>query len=484
MCSHSIPALAQVEPLPEPWQEHFNEEYKRPYFYNTITGVSVWERPKLLEPQSQRTNSLPNKPAIQSPKMSNKRRVQNRPLPAPPENNTVVKTQSGVPPHRRFSDQVGSTSSLLGKRQVQPLPRTEEVPDNTPPQLPPTDRRADPPQLLPRDRMVSTNKRALPPLPPKDDEIQVTQSLPPLPSKESWQGIQKEKNAPPPLPQRGSSVQESRGRPIPPLPPKEPDEGAITSTVRGRPLPGLPPKERELPPLPPKDDRPLPPLPPKVPGQHEATPPPVPGPGPEAGQRERKRKAVVEYENNVLLKEKEGRRGIATATREPVAVPPAQLRGKAAFPPLPEKTPAPNAPPPPPPVGQSIPAPPPPPVGIPAPPPPPIGIPAPPPPKVPPPPSPTPSRGSRERKPPTNESSSEGRPFTANDLQAAKTLLKKTLTPENSPDIRRHTVGHGGGLADVFASAIDTRMTSIRKAMVDPDSDESEFEDVDDEDWD
>ena len=36
----------------------------------------------------------------------------------------------------------------------------------------------------------------------------------------------------------------------------------------------------------------------------------------------------------------------------------------------------------------------------------------------------------------------------------------------------------------MFASAIDTRMTSIRKAMVDPDSDESEFEDVDDEDWD
>lgn len=40
----------------------------------------------------------------------------------------------------------------------------------------------------------------------------------------------------------------------------------------------------------------------------------------------------------------------------------------------------------------------------------------------------------------------------------------------------------GGGLADVFASAIDTRMGSIRKAT--QDSDESEFEDVeDDEEW-
>lgn len=39
------------------------------------------------------------------------------------------------------------------------------------------------------------------------------------------------------------------------------------------------------------------------------------------------------------------------------------------------------------------------------------------------------------------------------------------------------------GIAGIFANAIDTRMMSIRKAVVDSDS-ESEFEDVDDEDWD
>lgn len=79
-----------------------------------------------------------------------------------------------------------------------------------------------------------------------------------------------------------------------------------------------------------------------------------------------------------------------------------------------------------------------------------------------------------------------GRPFTANDLQAAKTLLRAAKDSPDSPDFRRHTLGNrgggGGGLADVFASAIDTRMVSIRKAT--QDSDESEFEDVDDdEEW-
>ena len=42
---------------------------------------------------------------------------------------------------------------------------------------------------------------------------------------------------------------------------------------------------------------------------------------------------------------------------------------------------------------------------------------------------------------------------------------------------------HQTGIAGVFANAIDLRMMSIHKAMVDSDSGESEFEDVDD-DWD
>ena len=75
-----------------------------------------------------------------------------------------------------------------------------------------------------------------------------------------------------------------------------------------------------------------------------------------------------------------------------------------------------------------------------------------------------------------------GRPFGAGDLQAAKTLLRK----------RAETTSSGGsssskessGIAGVFANAIDTRMMSIRKAVVDSDSEASEFDDVDEEEWD
>jgi hypothetical protein len=38
---------ATQDPLPAPWQEHFNEQYHRPYYYNPMTKESVWERPKI-----------------------------------------------------------------------------------------------------------------------------------------------------------------------------------------------------------------------------------------------------------------------------------------------------------------------------------------------------------------------------------------------------------------------------------------------------
>ncbi len=68
------------------------------------------------------------------------------------------------------------------------------------------------------------------------------------------------------------------------------------------------------------------------------------------------------------------------------------------------------------------------------------------------------------------------RPFCANDLLAARTLLRQRTksTVEEDPEPT--------GFAGVFANAIDTRMNSIRRAVV-SDSDESEFEELDDEDW-
>jgi len=35
-----------VKPLPHPWEEHWSEEYKIPYFWNPETGDSVWHRPE------------------------------------------------------------------------------------------------------------------------------------------------------------------------------------------------------------------------------------------------------------------------------------------------------------------------------------------------------------------------------------------------------------------------------------------------------
>ena len=33
------------ETLPEGWEEYFDDEQQRPYFYNEETGETVWERP-------------------------------------------------------------------------------------------------------------------------------------------------------------------------------------------------------------------------------------------------------------------------------------------------------------------------------------------------------------------------------------------------------------------------------------------------------
>lgn len=71
-----------------------------------------------------------------------------------------------------------------------------------------------------------------------------------------------------------------------------------------------------------------------------------------------------------------------------------------------------------------------------------------------------------------------GRPFSANDLQLAKTLLKRKEEEEFS-----QPKSSGGGLHDVFSNALDQRLTSIRSAMTTSDDEDTDIEEVDD-DWD
>ena len=70
-----------------------------------------------------------------------------------------------------------------------------------------------------------------------------------------------------------------------------------------------------------------------------------------------------------------------------------------------------------------------------------------------------------------------GRPFGVNDLMAARNLLRQraNTTVEPKPT-------GGGGMMSVLSGALDSRMHSIRRAVVDSDS-EVEFDDVED-DWD
>lgn len=225
-------------------------------------------------------------------------------------------------------------------------------------------------------------------------------------------------------------------------------------------------------------EKPLPPLPPKP---KSPSPPPKVVEPPLSSNKKPKKK-IIEYEDFPIRHPK-------AKTNVPPLPKKEDTDGEAAAAPPPPPLPVANgAPPPPAPPtvngnasGGAPPPPPPPPVGVPAPP--------PPPPNAPPTPNPVAAlAGAGSRKAPaaekrTQSTSSEdgGRPFTANDLAQAKTLLKKR---KEAPEEDRRGSAPNSGIAGVFANAIDSRMMSIRKAMVDSDSGESEFEDVDDDDWD
>lgn len=399
----AVPSSPLSNALPAPWQEFFDEGYKRPYYYNPETRQTVWTRPKAeappLPPGGNRT--------------TRSKTMNNRPLPVP---NEIEKSGS------RSASLTVSSSPKTGRHQTmstRPLP-TLPPKNNTsvsgpPPVLPPKDSSPGPPPLR------QTNRP--PPLPSKNDQP----SLPP-PSQPN---------------QRHPAARSER--PLPTLPPKNDTRGPPPLPVKDDPsLPSLPPKA--MPPLPPKDDKPLP-VPPGM-SNNVSTAPPSSG--------KMKMKRPTEYEDMPVPR-------------------------------LPSKTPSdssssvPQAPPPPlvvapPPQGGGGAVPPPPPIpsgGIPAPPPPPPCL---------PPPSPLPERATTQQKkspaPARQESAEGGRPFTANDLLAGKSLLKKRTEPINPP--KKNT----GGMGNLLSNAIDLRLTSIRSAVgSDEESDCEEADEWDDDDF-
>ncbi|XP_064400015.1 uncharacterized protein LOC135346353 isoform X2 [Halichondria panicea] len=369
--------------------------------------------------------------------------------------------------------------------------------------------------------------------------------------------------SPPPVLEKGSSRSSMRDRPLPIVPGgvggvrRVNGEGSEDSNTIGRrsslakkysrkqmPIPSTPSgsqtlphrkkssgiSDRELPPLPPKEETPppkrtMPPLPPKessdVRGESSApgiaSRPPMPIPGSRSSQD-------LQQKSIPALPRKEDTRGGMRSPKPIPPLPPSKTVVQNGHPPLPPKAdqpmpplppkadeplpvhlqppqqrpkrkkvieyedivplrqPSPKAPPKkvPPPLPEkdleaatSGPPPPPPPPAIGAPPPPPL------PPMAPPSPSPAqlPKLRAATMNTPSPQSSpgSSGRPFNAGDLASQRHMLKKR---ESLPEEGKKE--ELSGFASLFASAIDTR----RKAIEDSDS-ESDFDDVeDDDDWD
>ena len=81
------------------------------------------------------------------------------------------------------------------------------------------------------------------------------------------------------------------------------------------------------------------------------------------------------------------------------------------------------------------------------------------------------------RPPPDPEPSSEGRPFSANDLLLQKNRLKAKKDEDLIP--RQKT---GSFLENTLSSAIELRLGSIRNAVEDDSDDDTDVEEIDDDD--
>lgn len=506
-----------IEALPEPWQEHYDEQYKRCYYYNPQTKQSSWERPQAQPPTAAIPKPTPQSLA-RSPRIPGKENIRGRPLPALPGSVDTTSGSDSANKARRMSDVSGSVTSRQ-RRAQQPLPAIPDKEDSSKlSQRRKTENKRsvvrnnpeikEVPQIPSKDvsQPPGRGRGALPSLPPKEGDL--SNYIGPIPTNKSHSKSPNLGRQPVPIPgklqaQEKETTNRFRKSFVPTLPPKEPS--TIPSLPpkepeKKNPIPSLPPKEPEkksfIPSLPPKEqEKALPPMPqrqtngniPPLPMKESSSPTPeTEKPVPHLPPKPQGPSSVPNVTSTPPVAKK-GRKHIVEYEDFPIRQPP-KSKTKTEVPELPEKMPAPAAAPPPPQLPVTNGAPPTLPVmngnGAPSPPPPPpVGVPVPPPPPPNAPPSPLPT--AQKAPPNRNQSSSSdegGRPFTANDLAQAKTLLKKR---KEVPEEDRRNPGASSGIAGVFANAIDSRMTSIRKAMVDSDSEESEFEDIDDDDeWD
>lgn len=447
------PPVSPASGLPPPWQEIYNDQYKRPFYYNPVTQARTWERP-----------TAPTQPKTQTIPQSNEqtKRIQQRPLPSVPGQQPTDTTAAPSPNTLRKRATMPNTQSrptTMKKREV-PLPslpeKTQEQPKNMPNGL-----------VHSRGGRHggSMSDHAPAAIPGQGDTQRNT--LPSTP---------KTSDSPPELPPtnraRHASVT-TASRPRGPVPiPGIANPRQVAPVLRSssqRELPPLPPKEqaKEVPPLPLKEDISQPPQPSP---QHKVAQPN------EAGPPKRNRKNSVEYEDAPVFKtkktapplpKKEDEHPEVKQTLHTQGPPPPLPEKDIEVPPLPEKSPPPqalpslpekevssrvispahvtnsHAPPPPPPPQAGGP-----------PPPPPLGAPPPPSPNI------QSSRQIRSHSEAViSPSDSGGRPFSANDLLAGAQKLKKV---EMTPDMRRNTVPQvGGGLEGTLNRAIADKFRNV-----------------------
>ncbi|KAL5515555.1 hypothetical protein EMCRGX_G000736 [Ephydatia muelleri] len=408
------------EPLPEPWHQYYSEEHRRYYYHNPHTDATVWERPRVSPAEEGRNcRTLPTK-----------RRA--RPLPQVPDSCEAPPTAS-------------STDQSLSKEDKQAIRSRATMRERS---LPSTPHKEDTRPQAPLPGTAPRESRGLLPLPSSKDGP----------------------SAPPSLPTKGE------GRPLPSLPPKEDPRSKSISSKRGgegkgeseetggKPLPPLPAKGSESPisrcqslkapagqqsrdevghlashrlSVPPADSKDR--LAKRVESLKNHQAPPIKAPSSPTPTVE----TSSPFNSSPLFP----RKTEATPPASPSATPDPCVRGSPAssassashwtsptpslHPPL--LSPNLNA------------------------------------------------RRLNNTIAPSSPDPSGGRPFSAGDLAAGKERLKRSENPPGA-DLKKPSLNSSfgkGGMADIFSSAIDSR----RKVMADTDSEESEFEDVDEE-WD
>lgn len=251
-------AAVQQVLLPPHWQEFYDENYKRSYYYNSQTGQSSWERPKVPAPP---TSTTPTKPTPTISSSINRSqtmgpRASNRPLPSLPQEDVAPPTS----PRRSLDVGIRARSCPSPNNQR----KTSESFNG---------RANKSPGIREISRRLS--REDVPMLPPKDNSRRFS----PAPNKPS-PALERHEMAPPPLPSKLPSPVPERHvnrQQTPPTLPSKNHAPILPAKIEYTPPPPLPSKN-DQPPLPLKSDTPLiPHLPSKTPlSMGGTTPPPLP----------------------------------------------------------------------------------------------------------------------------------------------------------------------------------------------------------------